>query len=569
VIRSPALDDPISAARNAYRSGDLEGAAAIAADVLRATPSNLDALELKALVEVERGQHAEAEASLRSAIAQAPQRRWPYADLTRLLLKLGRSADAEAVARAALAADTENADAHAMLGSMLVERQMYVPAAAHLRRAIALAGRHPQLLVTLGRALMLHGDVDAARALLEEASAADPQMLEAVVSLAELEERTGQFDEALRLLDRAEPAARAKGTDVKLQRSVLLERMGEIDAALRLLDGGKALSGAALLHRGRLRDRLGRHADAWNDWTAGKSLLAQDGARHYPSDEVGRQVDALVQFFMREQFAALPRAARRADVPQPLFIVGFPRSGTTLTEQIVASHSRIRAGGELPFAADLKGYAVSLVGSEAAFPFGLAQLASDVPAWPEQLRDFYLERAGSFGLTSAGADFFTDKMPLNEMWLPLLRIAFPQSPVILVRRHPLDVLTSVMAHDMTHGFHCGYRLRDAAHHLAIIDRLVAQYRAQGVEVSYELRYESLVADPAGETRHLMDAIGLSLEESQLRSHERAAVSPTPSYAQVQEPLNDWSIGRWRNHAAHLEAIWPIVSDATERGGYAN
>lgn len=569
MIGPPTIEDRISASRNAYRSGDLEGAAAIAADVLRAAPRNLDALELKALVEVERGQHAEAESSLRRAIAVAPQRRWPYADLARLLLELGRTADAEAVARAALAADPDNADAHAILGSMLVERQMYVPAAEHLRRAIALAGRHPQLLVALGRALMLQEDTDSARALLQEANAADPLMLEAIACLAELEERAGRFDEALALLDRAEPMARARGTDVKLQRSVLLERMGQIDAALQLLDEEEALSGAAFLHRGRLRDRLGRHADAWSDWTAGKSILAQDGARHYQADEVQRQVDALARFFTREHFAALPRAPRRDEVPQPLFIFGFPRSGTTLVEQIVASHSRIDAGGELPFAADLKEHATSLVGGDAAFPAALTQLACDIPDWPERLRDFYLQRARSFGLASPGADFFTDKMPLNETWLPLLRVAFPQSPFILVRRHPLDVLTSVMAHDMTHGFHCGYRLADAAHHLAIIDHLVARYRAAGIEVTYELRYESLVADQAGETQRLMHAIGLPVEQAQLRAHERTAVSPTPSYAQVREPLNDRSIGRWRNHGSQLEAVRPLVFEVMERGAYAD
>lgn len=562
-------DECIAEARKAYRSGDLGSAASIASAALKANPANIDAIELKALVEVEQGRHAEAEASLRSAIAQAPQRRWPYADLTRLLLKLGRSADAETVARAALAADPDDADAHAMLGSMLSGRQIYVPAAAHLRRAIALAGRHPQLLVALGRALMLQGATEEARALLEEASDADPSMLDALVNLAELEERAGRFEEAVRLLDRADAIAHARGTDVKLQRAVLLDRMGDTDAALRLLDDEAALSGAALLLRGRLRDRAGRHDEAWRDWTAGKEILAGDGARQYPAKEVQRQVESLARFFTREQFGTLPRASRREDVPQPLFIMGFPRSGTTLTEQIVASHSRIRAGGELPFAGDLKDFEVSLTGGEAASPEALARLTERDPEWPQRLRDFYLERAASFGLTSPGADFFTDKMPLNEMWLPLLRIAFPESPIILVRRHPLDVLTSVMSHDMTHGFYCGYKLSDAAQHLALIDHLTADYRDQGIVPTYELRYEALAADSSGEIRRLMDAIGLPMEGAQLRSHERPQVSTTPSYAQVREPISDRSVGRWRNHRLPLMAIQPLIADAMQRGRYTD
>jgi tetratricopeptide (TPR) repeat protein len=562
------IAQPISEARNALHAGKLETAASIAASILGEAPDNLDALEIKALVEIEQGDHAAAEASLRSAIALAPERRWPYADLVRLLLKLGRRAEAEQFARAALAADCDNPDAHAMLASILAEREMLVPAASHFEQAIALVGRHPDLLLGLGRVLMRQGKLESARPLLEAAAAADPDALEPAVFLAELEERLDRFDAAARQLDRAERMAAANGTDVKFQRSVLLERMGEIEAAVQLLDKERDLSGAALLQRGRLRDRLGRHAEAWSDWSAGKAILAERAGRYYPAAEVQKQAAEFAQFFDASRVAALPRATRRTDVPQPIFIIGFPRSGTTLTEQILASHSAIRAGGELPFGRELREFAVSLVSGEAAFPSGLARmLAADHTDLPARLRDLYLSRAEEFGLTAPGALFFTDKMPLNEMWLPLLRIAFPQSPVVLARRHPLDVLASVMAHDMTHGFNCGYRLEDAAHHLALVDRLVAQYRASGIEVTHELRYESLVADQESETERLMAAMGLGMEPAQLRFYERETVSPTPSYAQVRKPLNNSSIGRWRNYVSELDAVRPIVSQAMMRGGY--
>jgi len=125
-----------------------------------------------------------------------------------------------------------------------------------------------------------------------------------------------------------------------------------------------------------------------------------------------------------------------------------------------------------------------------------------------------------------------------------------------------------MAHDMTHGFNCAYRIEDAARHLAIVDELVESYGTLGLGPTYELRYEDLVADQTAETRRLMNAIGLAMEPAQLSFHERSNVSPTPSYAQVREPLNDRSIGRWRNFANQLEEIRPIVADAIARGGYA-
>jgi hypothetical protein len=125
-----------------------------------------------------------------------------------------------------------------------------------------------------------------------------------------------------------------------------------------------------------------------------------------------------------------------------------------------------------------------------------------------------------------------------------------------------------MAHDMTHGFNSAYRLEDAARHLALVDALLERYREVGVGPTHELRYETLVADQDGETKRLMAAIGLEMEPAQLRFHEHDAVPATPSYAQVREPLNDRSIGRWKNFATQLEPVRALVADAMARGDYA-
>ena len=529
----------IQAARQALKEGRVDAAAAIAAALLSEAPEDVDALEVRALAAIERGDDEAAEDALRRAIAVAPERRWPYGDLARLLLKLQRNPDAEKVARAALAADTSNADAHALLGSILAEREQWVLAARHFETAMSLIGNHPQLLSGLGHARMRSGKLDEATRLLEAASKADRDALEPAVYLAEAYERLGRFEEAAKQLDVAERIARKQGTDVDLQRSVLLARMGQPELAIALLEGRADLSGAARLQRGRLYDRLGRYREAWADWVGGKAQLAERYGRYYAADEVAELAKRVAAMAGK-----LGPAERRDDVPQPIFIVGFPRSGTTLVEQVLARHGLLVAGGEPPFGAEL-------------------HELGDVSA--ERMRDHYLARAEQYGLLNANARFFTDKMPDNTFWLPLLRAAFPKSPVIHVRRHPLDVLTSVMGHDMTHGFNCGYRLDHAARHLALVDDLLEQERGS----TNQLRYETLVADQAGETGRLMEAIGLPMEPQQLRFHERDEVSPTPSYAQVREPLNDRSIGRWRNYAAELESVRPIVAGAMARGGYAD
>lgn len=566
---SHAGDERVSAARQALAQGQLPRAAQLAGELLAANPEDVDALEILSLVQVERGEHDAAIRTLRAAIAAAPQRRWPYADLSRLLLRLGRAEEAEKVADEALAADPRNPDAHAILGAIHAERERWFESEKHYRAAIAGAGPHPQLLTGLGQAQLRHGQLGDARATLTAATEADPHLLEPLVCLAEVEERSGRFPEATTLLDRAEPLARREGTDLDLQRSTLLARMGRTEDALAILGERPDMSGAARLHRGRLLERLGRSSEAWSEWQCGKRMLAERHGRTYRADEIAAEADKLASFFGSARASALPRAERRAGVPQPLFIIGFPRSGTTLLEQILASHSRIRAAGELPFGAEMRDAAAQLAGGEAEFPARLAHStgngAADVAT---RLREFYLARAQAFGLLGANSAYFTDKMPLNEFWLPLLRLAFPQSPVILVRRHPLDVITSVMANDMTHGFNCGYRVEDAARHLALMDRLVRRYAEAGFGPTLELRYEDLVADQRGETDRLMKSIGLPVEEAQLSFYERTEVSPTPSYAQVREPLNDRSIGRWRKFEPVLADVVPVIAQAMARGGYA-
>lgn len=543
------MTNVIDAARQAVRSGRWREAESQARAVLSRDPRSIDALEIVALARRELGDAAGAETALRKVLSIAPERRWPYGDLARLLLDTGRSRDAEAISRQALAADDANADAHMLLGRMLCDRGLVFEGAVHLRRAIVLVGRHPELLAALGRALGQRGELHEARLLLEEAIGAMPQDLTALAALAEVEERGGRFAQAGQWLDRAEGVARGRGEDVALQRSVLLARMGDDAAALRLLEAQGTLSGAALLQRGRLRDRLGDHSGAWTDWTAGKAMIAKQTGRCYAAEAVMSEAAKLAEF--ASSMRGVPALQSSSEGTQPLFILGFPRSGTTLVEQIVAAHDLVRAGGELPFGMEMR---------ELAEPFG------EVRA--ERLRDHYLARAREYGLMGGGARFFTDKMPLNEFHLPLIRLAFPEAKVIRVVRHPLDVLVSVLSHDMTHGQNCGYRIEDAARHFALIQQQVTAYERVGLTIDHTLHYEALVAGQAEETRALMAALGLEAQPRQLAFHREERHAPTPSYAQVREPLNDRSIGRWRAFARELEPALPLVREAMEVLGYA-
>lgn len=551
----------IDSLRQALHAGRAAAVVQAAAQQLAATPDDIDLLEIAALAAEACGDPARAERWLRHLVSVAPDALWARDDLAHFLLRHGRDDEAEAVARDTIAIAPDGPAAHAFVGQRMVQREALVEGAWHLRaaRRHLPAAQAAQLAPALGRALLRLGEPQDAAALAREALAAAPGALDAAILATEAAEQSGDAPAAEAAFAHAERIAAAAGRDVALLGARVLAIGGRWRAALAQLDRlPDDAGGAALLLRGRLRDRAGRHDAAWRDLVAGKARLA----RPYDRDAVDRRFAQ-----QRTWPASLPAAPPRGDVAQPVFIMGMPRSGTTLLEQILSAHPDIRAGGELPFVAQLRGFAHELLGTDVPLPVAAARLrVADRHHLPALFRDFYLARARQYGL-DGGARFFTDKMPLNEVDVPLIRLAFPDAPLLLMRRHPLDTLVSVMAHDMTHGANCAYRLEDAAHHLAGVSDLVVDYRERLGIAPLVVRYEDLVTDAAAQVARVMAAIGLPPHPAQRDFHRQSRHAPTPSHAQVREPLHARSIERWRPHAAALAPVVPVVAAALERGGY--
>jgi hypothetical protein len=255
-------------------------------------------------------------------------------------------------------------------------------------------------------------------------------------------------------------------------------------------------------------------------------------------------------------------------MPQPLFILGFPRSGTTLVEQTLSAHPRIVAGDELPFVNEITGAMVRVLNSPMTYPESLAELwMGDRREGLDELRDYYLAGVRRLGILEPGAAWFTDKMPLNEMHLGLIALMFPRSPMIHVLRHPLDVVLSVFSNHLTHGFYCSYSLETAARHYALVMELVEHYRGQMMLRYLPIRYEDIVADQEGSTRRMLDFIGEEFDGRCIEFHENRRYARTASYAQVTEPLYDTSRYRYRHYLKQLEPVIPILEPAIKRLGY--
>jgi len=527
----------------------------------------IDPMASRARDALARGDVTGAAEALAKVIANDRRADWAYNDLITLLATHGRRAEAEQLARVALRINPDNAVAHDRFGTLLSEQNDLPAGEWHFRRALEIGGPKAGTLANLALNLMQQGRVVEAEPCFAEADSLAPRTLTILAHWSKLREVQGDLEGAERLLDRAEAATSPKA--VNLLRAQYLSRAGRHGEALAIIEAAPALNGDGQLERGRLYERHGRHAEAWRDFVEGKRRLAAEaGGLSYDAAGVQSFYGALKAFFVRANLGRLPRAPRRADVPQPIFIVGFPRSGTTMIEQVLSSHSAVRAGGELPWLAELRQLAIRLIPDAGPFPECLARCwTADYRHAATVFRDHYLARAGVSGLLLPGKAWFTDKMPFNEMYLPLLSMAFPEAKIVRIQRDPRDVCVSMLANHLTHGFNCAYRIEDIVRHLAATSDLQEHFRRELDIGEFVLRYEGFVADQAGETRRLLAFLGLAFEEACLRFHENPRYAPTPSYARVTDPVNDRSIGRHQRYAAYLEPHREELGPVLTAGGY--
>jgi len=560
-------------ALQAQQDGDGEGAERLALDVLELAPGRVGALEVLYRIRRANGPASAAEALARRIVALEPNHFWAVNQLALLLLGKGDIAGAEHYARHAVRIAPDQAQAHYVMGMALTEAYRPAVAEYHYHRALALAGtRDPVVLANLALCLKTQGKMEQARALYQESLAAAPDALHTLLGLARLEEADRKLEAAMALLDRA--AAIDPGNPaVDLLRAVVLGRQKRAAEALALLGEMAAtrraqLGPADLLEKGRLLDQMGRYPEAFAAFNEGKALLRQSTGVEYRAELAEHAAARLRSFFTAKRLATLPRAGVRHDVAQPVFVLGFPRSGTTLAEQTLSAHPRIAAGDELPIVHEITELMPRMLGSPLGYPEALAELwMGDHREDLDNLRDHYLRKVAQLGIVPAGAAWFTDKMPLNEMHLGLIALLFPSAPLIHVVRHPLDVVLSVFSNLLTHGYCCAYALESAARHYVLVSDLVEQYRRE-MELRYlRLRYEDMVDDQEGQVRRVLGFIGEEFDARCLAFHENRRYARTASYAQVSERLYDRSRFRYRHYLNELAPAVEILAPVIERLGY--
>jgi hypothetical protein len=258
-------------------------------------------------------------------------------------------------------------------------------------------------------------------------------------------------------------------------------------------------------------------------------------------------VDQLIATFARD------RSKVSAPVPaaRPIFICGMFRSGSTLTEQVLAGHSRVTAGGEIDFVP-------TLVQTELApFPARLAQVSS------RQLEELAARYLASLSKLFPGAQHVTDKRPDNFLYLGLIKSLFPNARIIHTTRDALDNCLSVYFLHLDHSMGYALDLMDAAHYYRQYRRLMTHWKALFGADILDFDYDAFVREPRPAVARLLDFCGLDWEENCMSFHRVRNAVKTASVWQVREPLYQRSSGRWRNYARHLAPLRAYLSEPLE------
>ncbi|MDP6175567.1 MAG: sulfotransferase, partial [Rhodospirillales bacterium] len=249
----------------------------------------------------------------------------------------------------------------------------------------------------------------------------------------------------------------------------------------------------------------------------------------------------------------------------PAFLIGFPRSGTTLLEQIIKAHPMIETIEERPLLSSVE---ESLLAQGQAYPECLSELGGEQL---DQLRRIYFDAMETFSGPRQGNRIYLDKMPLNTLKVPLIHRLFPRAKIIFVLRHPCDcclsgVMQSYQPNDAMAGF---LNIESAARfYSATMD---FWRRCQDVLQldCHMLRYEDLIEDYSGEAKAVLKHLGLAWDDAIQQYREKASdrLIATPSYHQVKEPIYRRAKGRWRTYAEFLEPVLPILAPHATAFGY--
>ena len=502
------------------------------------------------------GLHEEALESAARAVELMPDLAEAHFNRAAALARRRRFVDAEAAFRKVLALQPDNAAALTELGQVVAELKRFDEAIGIMRRAVELQpdkiGAHLPLAATLVMAM----DLDASEAAWRKAIDLAPNSARAWAGLGTTMRVVGRFDEARVYFERA----LALDPDLSDAHGGLAV-IGQLPSNEAHVDRLRALAASPeveIEHRvwlsfalGTMLDNAGRYDEAFSSFAEGNAAHRERLAGFgeiYDHAALERQVTGLIQSLNAAFYSAVEPDGNPSETP--VFVVGMPRSGTSLVEQIASSHSRVSGAGEL---SDLPRLC------DTVFAHGQGRSLEEMdPGLARRLADDYVAKLERLG---KGRARVVDKMPDNILHLGVAALLFPGARVVFCRRDLRDICLSCYFRHFSEPMAFAQDLADCARRALEIERLADHWRNVLPLRMHTIDYEALVADLEGESRRLIAFLGLDWEPACLEFHKTERSVLTASGWQVRQPLYTHSVGRWRHYERHLGPLLQVLETA--------
>lgn len=555
-----------------FDGGKIHEAAKLAEQLRQQAPNHPDVLHLMGLICLKTGNPGQAEKLIGLAIAQVPGKAFLHVNLGNARRQLGKNAEARAAYDKAVTLEPNFPGTYLNRGTLNAEEGRSADCISDFEALIRLSPKDPQGYLHLGQFLLAQGDFARAQATYEKGLEARPDGPMLHLGLANALERLGDLEGAFAASEKVLAQMPDLPGALRIWSSVK-RRQGDLEAARDRLERVSVAAlppgGRRLIHGelAQVYDRLGDAADAFDHFVAQNDAAGQQLLESgIDKSAYMSQVLALKDSFSSDWVASWPliSAEELVPVPAPVFLVGFPRSGTTLLDQFLDAHGDIEVIEELPVLLPLRD-GVEKVGG---YPAGLADLTVESI---NELRTLYVSQLEGAGF-DPHAKTVINKLPLNIIHVGLIARVFPEARIILALRHPADAVLSCFMQDFQLNASMAHflTLKDSAALYEAVMSLWAQYRDMLSLNVAEVRYEALIDDPKAALGDTLSLLDLSWEEGQAdhvaHAHARGGIR-TPSYGQVTQPLYDRATGRWQRYETHLEGVLPRLAPFVRDLGY--
>ncbi len=559
-IDSNFIDALYNMAITYHKTARLDKAMSYARRALMINPNHFQAHNISGLC-TQANDFVRSETSFKTAIELNSHYYDAWHNLIDTYILHKKNAEAEHVLKNALSLFSKNIALYKTLGKLYEAQNAHDKAITTYHHALGIEPQHTEIQVAMARSHLALSAFDECERLLEQVLQQNPEQLDALIEKSSLLVVQRKYQQAHDILS---PVI-AKGKDkpgliiVYAKVCKLLKNPDSAIPALLELTQKKLpknVTEPACFALADIYDQQKNYDEAFQQYQSANSVFQEITDIHYYQ----KVISSLIKNLNKETLATLPHSGNTAQTP--VFIVGMPRSGTTLVEQILSSHPAVYGAGEIT---DLWA-----IGNKISGAMHLNNYAKNIKTIScDEIEQYSLAYLKTIQQLSGQAVRCTDKLPHNFFHIGLIELLFPNAKIIHCSRNPFDTCLSIYFKKFNDNHRYARNLKEIALFYKNYQRLMQHWRDNSRLEIYEAVYENLIIDPEKNIRELVQHIGLDWHDACLKHHESKRLIMTPSHDQASQPLYTRSLNRWKNYNLHLQPLIDILGEPENNSTHCN